>query len=208
MASSGKVRLAHIIGTLVTVLFLATTGAVFAGDGPSADGRFPAAIEAHETLPQGAIAASPTIKTTTTSTLLTDGFEGSFPGSIWQLYHDPNAPDVEWGTSPYEVSAGYYSIWCAGSGSDAPPASGANVPVNTNSWVIAGPFDLSGATSGELKFDYWLETEADYDNFKWLASTNGTDFGGFRISADTNGFQTRTQDLSDWGSAGNLLGEP
>ena len=208
MASLGKVRLAHIIGTLVAVLLLATTGAIFAGDGPSADGRFPTAIEANESLPPGAITASPTIKTTTASTLLTDGFEGSFPGSIWQLYHPSSAPDVDWGTSPYEVSAGYYSIYCAGSGSDSNPVSGTDVPVNTYSWAIAGPFDLSGATSAELQFDLWLETESGYDFFKWLASTDGSSFSGLQTSADTSGFQTVTTDLSDWGSAGNLLGQP
>jgi len=207
MASSGKVRLSYIIGTLVTVLFLATTGVIFAGDGQSADGRFPFAIEAHEVLPPGAIAASPTIKTTTTSTLLTDGFEGSFPGSIWQLYHDASGPDVEWGKSPYEVSVGSYSIWCAASGSNAPPASGGDVPVNTNTWAIAGPFDLSGATSGEIKFDLWLQTELNYDNFKWLASTDGSSFSGLQTSTDRSSFQTITTDLSDWGSAGNLLGQ-
>ncbi len=206
MASLVKVSPAHIIGTIITVVFLATTGVVFAGDGPSADGRVPAAIEAHETLPPGAIVASPTIKTTTASTLLTDGFEGTFPGSIWQLYHDASGADVAWGKSGYRKSAGSYSIWCAAGGS-ASPGAGGNVPVFTYTWAIAGPFDLSGATSGELKFDYWLSTEASYDNFKWLASTDGTNFSGLQTSANTAGFQTTTQDLSDWGSAGNLLGQ-
>jgi Immune inhibitor A-like, MAM domain len=207
MASSGKVSSAHVIGTLVIVLFLTTTGTVIAGDGPSVEGRSASIIEAHEILPPGALAASPTIKTTTTSTLLTDGFEGTFPGATWQLYHDAAGADVDWGTSPYEVSAGYYSIWCAGSGSDAPPDSGADVPVNTYSWAIAGPFDLSGASSGELQFDLWLETELNYDYFKWLASTDGSSFSGLQTSTSTSGFQTVTVDLSDWGSAGNLLGQ-
>ncbi len=113
---------------------------------------------------------------------------------------------MDWGRSSHRKSAGSYSIWCAAGGS-ASPGPGGNVPVFTTSWAIAGPFDLSGATSGELKFDYWLSTETNYDNFKWLASTNGTNFSGLQTSADTNGFQTATQDLSDWGSAGNLLGQ-
>jgi len=206
MASLGKVRLVNVIGSIVTVLFLATTGAVFAGDGPSVDGRSASTIEAHEILPPGVLTASPTIKTTTTSTLLADGFEGSFPGAIWQLYHDSSGADVEWGTTSYRKSAGSYSIWCAAAGS-ASPGTGGNVPIHTNTWAIAGPFDLSAATSGELKFDYWLATETDYDNFKWLASTDGSSFSGLQTSADSTGFQTRTQDLSDWGSAGNLLGQ-
>jgi hypothetical protein len=77
-----------------------------------------------------------------------------------------------------------------------------------NSWVYAGPFDLSDATSGQIQFDLWLETEANYDNFKWLASTDGSSFSGFQTSTDRTGFQTVTTDLSDWGSAGNILGQP
>ncbi len=208
MASSGKVRLAHIIGTLVTVLFLATTGTVFAGDGPSADGRFPAAIEAHEILPPGAIAASPTIKTTTNGTLLSEGFEGPFN---WEVFHEngiPNVgtPDVDWGKSSYRKSAGTYSAWCGAQGS-ASPGAGGDIPAYSKSWAVAGPFDLSGATSGELQFDLWLETESDYDFFKWSASTNGTNFSSFATSTSTSGFQTVTQDLSDWGGLGNLLGQ-
>jgi hypothetical protein len=212
MASSGNLRLGRHIEIIIAVLLVTTSGVVAAKDGPNA-GRVTTLgggelqrVEAHEVLPTGALNASPAIKTA--STLLTDGFEGSFPGSIWQLYHDPNGPDVDWGTSPYRTSAGYYSLYCAGSGSDANPASGADVPVNTYSWVIAGPFDLSGATSGEIQFDLWLETEANYDYFKWLASTDGTNFSGFQTSTDRNGFQTVTTDLSDWGSAGNVLGQP
>jgi len=213
MASSGKVSPARIIGTLITVLFLATTGAVFAGDGPQTDGAFggdshhPFWIEAREVLPPGTVVASPKTTTTTNATMLSDSFEGAFPGSVWQLFHGSSGPDVDWGKTPYRASAGSYSIYCAGSGSDAPPASGATVPVNTNSWVYAGPFDLSGATSGELKFDLWLETESGYDFFKILASTNGEDWGGFETTTTTSGFQTQTLDLSDFGGMDNILGQ-
>ncbi len=207
MASSGKVRPAHSIGTIIIALLLVTTVPVLAADGPEArDDAQPLTIEAHEILPAGALTSSPAIKTTTNATLLSDGFEGSFPGATWQLYHDAAGADVAWGKSSYRKSAGTYSIWCAAGGS-ASPGQGGSVPVFTNTWAIAGPFDLSGASSGELKFDYWLATEASYDNFKWLASTNGTNFSGLQTSANTSGFQTLTQDLSDWGSAGNLLGQ-
>ena len=112
MASSGKVRLAHIIGTIITVLLVANAGAVLADDGPATDGarsgndHGPFVIEAHEILPPGTLAASPSSKTTTAATLLDDGFEGTFPGTTWQLYHDSSAPDVDWGKSPYLTSAG------------------------------------------------------------------------------------------------------
>ncbi len=47
----------------------------------------------------------------------------------------------------------------------------------------------------------------NYDNFKWLASTDGSSFSGLQTSTDRNGFQTVTTDLADWGSAGNVLGQ-
>ena len=147
MASSGKVWLALIIGTLITVLFLATTGAVFAGDGPqiestgAGDRQHPFAIEAHEILPPGALTSSPTIKTTTNATLFDEGFEGSFPGATWQVFHDSGTPDVDWGKSRHRKSAGSYSIWCAAQGS-ASPGPGGNIPINSKSWAIAGAFRL------------------------------------------------------------------
>jgi hypothetical protein len=208
MASSGSLRLVGLTGILLLAL-AAAPSSVSAGDGPGAgvDGGSHglAVVETHEVLPPGVLASGPTAKTS--ATLFTDGFEGSFPGGTWQLYHPSNAPDVDWGKTSYRRSAGSSSIWCAASGS-ASPGAGGNVPVNTTSWAIAGPFDLSGATSGDLTFDLWLDTEANYDYFSWLASTDGTNFSGLRTSSDTGGFETITQDLSDWGSAGNVLGQP
>jgi len=207
MPQPANMSFTRTIATTLFVLALAWPGLLTANDGPS---REPASlnhpVEAQEILPTGVIAPAESIKLTTGSNVFSEGFEGSFPGSTWQLYHPSGAPDVDWGKTSYRKSAGSYSIWCGASGS-ASPGSGNPVPTNMQSWVIAGPFDLSGATSGEISFDLWLSTEASYDYFKWLASTNGQNFSGFQTSADTSGFQTATTDLADWGSAGNLLGQ-
>jgi len=210
MASSGKLRPARVFNTIIVMLLAISAGTVLAkdgrtGDGPrSGDTPRSAVMEAHEILPAGTLTSAAS-KTSTTSSLLAEGFEGSFPGGTWQVFHDGTA-DVDWGKSSHRKSAGSYSIWCAAAGS-ASPGPGGNVPVNSKSWVIAGPFDLSGATSGELQFDLWLSTEANYDFFKWLASTDGSSFSGYQTSTTTGGFQTVTVDLSDWGSAGNVLGQ-
>jgi len=206
MASSGNVCTAHT-AKIIFAIIIAVAGVVSASDGPGArEVSGIVAVEAHEVLPPGVLTASPTIKTATSGTLLSEGFEGAFPGN-WQLYHDTAGADVSWGKTSYRKSAGSYSIWCAAQGS-ASPGTGGNVPNHTNTWAYIGPFDLSDATSGELTFDLWLETELNYDNFKWLASTDGSNFSGFQTSTDRSGFQTVTTDLSDWGSAGNLLGQP
>jgi hypothetical protein len=207
MASLGKVSSLRTIGALAGVVMLISSAAV-AGDGPGAgDGFDRRILEVKETLPAGALVASPTIKVTTGTTLLSDGFETSFPGTVWQLYHVSSGPDVDWGRSSHRKSAGGWSLWCAAAGSASPGPGGAT-PVKMESWVIAGPFDLSGATSGQLQFDLFLKTEANYDWFQWLASTDGSNFSGLRTSTDTSGFETLNQDLADWGSAGNVLGQP
>jgi hypothetical protein len=215
MFSLVEVRTAKLVGVAVSALFIACSGWLAAADGPSStatDGR-PTVIPeglvislAREFLPPGSLQGSPRAKTATAATVLSDGFEGTFPGATWQLYHPAGAPDVDWGKTGYKQSTGSASIWCAKSGS-ASPGNGGDVPVNSQSWVIAGPFDLSAATSAELSFDLWLDTEAGYDFFKWLASTNGTNFSGLQTSTSTSGFQVVSQDLSDWGTAGNLLGQ-
>ncbi len=140
---------------------------------------------------------------TLSTTLLSDGFEGTFPGSTWTLYHPSSgAADVDWGRSSARKSAGSYSIWCAGS------VGGSTAPNDTNSWVIAGPFDLSSVSAGTLSFDVWFSTEKDHDYFMWMVSTDGSSFGGYQASGETNGFTTVTQDLTDWGNAGNVTGQP
>ncbi len=207
MAFSRKVCRDHFKTAVMAALAVGFSAVALGADGPATGpASLDAPREAHAVLPAGVLQASPPIKLTTGSTLLTEGFEGSFPGGTWQLYHPSAAPDVDWGKSTYRKSAGTYSIWCAKSGSQS-PGPGGMTPVNMESWAYAGPFDLSGATSGEIQFDLWLSTEAEYDAFKWLASTNGTNFSGYFTTTSTSGFQTVTTDLSDWGSAGNLLGQ-
>lgn len=215
MAPMGYVRSALVMATTVCGLWLITPGTAVAGDGPGAGDRdvtvivSPAglpATQARETLPPGTLQPLPGPKTVTGTTLLSDGFEGSFPGATWQIYHPSGAPNVDWGKSTYRKSAGSASIWCAAAGS-ASPGPGGMTPVNMESWAIAGPFDLSSATSGELRFDLWLSTESEYDDFKWLASTDGLYYRGLQTSTSTTGFETVTADLADWGSAGNLLGQ-
>ena len=147
------------------------------------------------------------------TTLLNEGFESSFPGGAWSLtFFSGNQSNATWGRTTYRKSTGSYSLWCAagGSGAVSPPGP---VPFNTAAGVIAGPFDLSNATSGTLAFDYWLQTEAGVDQFQWLAESGcnptvtGCSFSGLQTSTNTTGFQRKTQSLADWGSAGNLIGK-
>lgn len=138
------------------------------------------------------------------TTLLSSGFEGSFPGADWSLLALGQS-DVTWGRSTQRASTGAASVWCAQSGSDA-PGPGSDVPVNTQSWMIAGPFDLSSTTSGELAFDLWLETESGFDFFFAAASTDGSNFTALGTDQSTTGWDRFALDLTQWGALGNLTG--
>ena len=148
-----------------------------------------------------------------TTTLLNDGFEGTFPSAPWSVVaFSGNQSTATWGRTSYRKSSGSYSIWCAAGGAGA-VTPGGSVPVNAAVGVLAGPFDLTNATSGSFAFDYWLQTEANVDNFLWLAeagcnpTTTGCSFNGYQTSTNTTGFQRKTQNLASWGNAGNLLGK-
>jgi len=139
------------------------------------------------------------------ATIFQEGFESNLDPGIWSFYRPTGSPDVQWGRSTYRKAAGSYSAWCAQNGA-ASPGAGGDVPVNTETWIIAGPFDLSTVTAGTISFDLWLETEASYDPLQYLASTNGTNFFGWQTSQNTSGFETFTSDLANY-SSNDLTGE-
>jgi PKD repeat protein/sugar lactone lactonase YvrE len=139
--------------------------------------------------------------------LLSESFESSWPAAPWRVTHPEGAADVVWGRADNRQSDGMHSIWCGRTGSDAPPL-GEPVPANTESWTIAGPFDLSEARSATWTFDYWLTTEQSHDIFMWLVSTDGHSFSGSATSTDTHGWRTVTVDLANWEAGGDVLGYP
>lgn len=140
---------------------------------------------------------------TVKSTLLTQGFEGSFPGSTWTLFNQ--GTDAGWGKSTRRKSQGNASGWCAQTGA-ASPAPGHDVPNNMESWMVAGPFDLTSVSSGSLAFDLFLDTEPG-DFFYVGASTAYPSFTVLGLDQDTVGFERFVLDLKTWGSLGDLTGK-
>lgn len=93
-----------------------------------------------------------------TVTILSDDFEGSFPGS-WELFYSQGSTDATiWGKSTYRYSNGSASAWCAGGGSSPQPPGGTYV-ANMGAWLYYGPFDLSDATDLSIDFDLWNDCE-------------------------------------------------
>lgn len=173
--------------TVVSAILILALGVVFSD---AADGSIPSLTEDPES-----------------EVLLEESFEHVFPRLPWRVSHSDNAADVDWGRSKYRASDGRYSIYCAGMG-PAAPGDGGPAPANTASWTLVGPFDLSDTTAGTLSFDLWMRTEEFQDVFMWLVSTDGETFNGSARSTDTNGWQTITTDIGNWGAAGSVIGEP
>ena len=139
------------------------------------------------------------------SDLLTEGFEGSFPGVHWTLYGEPN-----WGPKTYNPRTGSASGYCAGSGAGAvnPPGP---YPANMNGWMVHGPFDLTGATAAELRFHHWTKTAGSGDRFWVLASLDLVDWWGYNWTGNwvdqCGGWCQYAMDLKDVGDLGDLTGQ-
>lgn len=217
-----RVFVSFVFGTGLALLIMISAGAFAAsstaspaakpaatttGDGPGRSARPPADPRpAQDVLPEGVVQLGSQAQPKSLATLLSEGFEGAFPTSPWAVWHPTSgAAAVDWGRTTYRKASGSYSIWCAGAGAQS-PSSGGDVPVNTASWAIAGPFNLASASGGTFEFDLWLETESGFDYFKWMASFDGTNFSGLQTSTSTSGWNHVSQDLTDWGSAGNVTG--
>ncbi|MFW6150778.1 MAG: C1 family peptidase [Chloroflexota bacterium] len=138
--------------------------------------------------------------------VMTEGFEGSFPG-IWLVGRMSGAADAYWGKESYRAYSGSYSGFCAGAGPQGvePPQ---YYPNNMDALMIYGPFSLVGASDAMLEARFWLDTEAEYDYLWVYASTDGINFYGSGASGDSGGWGQLLFDLTSVNTIGNLCGEP
>jgi subtilisin family serine protease len=141
-----------------------------------------------------------------TETIMTEGFEGAFPASNWSAF--ALGTDAYWDDVSARSFEGGWSGWCAADGTAAPVSGvGALHPADMNSWLVYGPFDLSDANAATLTFKNWNDTETGWDYFKWMASTDGTNFSGYISDGNTGGWVDRSLDLSNVPTYGSLIGQ-
>ncbi len=131
------------------------------------------------------------------ATIKSEDFEGAFPNE-WDLRGTPT-----WDDETYRSHGGSWSGYCVGSTIDPPGP----YPSNANSWMIYGPFSLSDASDARLDFYRWLNTEANYDYLKWLASIDGSSFYGWQTSGSAQTWTSDTFDLKTVPTLGNLCGQ-
>jgi hypothetical protein len=108
---------------------------------------------------------------------------------------------ANWDATDFRSDAGSFSAGCAVSGDDA-PAAGGPYPVNMESWLIRGPFDLGKAVGGTLSFRSWLQSSSGSDWLSWMVSTDGENFSGLQDSGGTSGWVDYSLDLEASGVAG------
>jgi hypothetical protein len=139
--------------------------------------------------------------------IMTEDFEGDFPGD-WELVdYGDNPGDYLWGKRnclPYE---GEYSGWAVGGGDGIGLPCGSDYPLDVYTWMVYGPFSLATAQEAELNFMYWLNTELTYDVFFWGASIDGTSFNGFVDDGYSGGWVAGSLDLTDVYNLGDLTGQ-
>jgi hypothetical protein len=81
----------------------------------------------------------------------------------------------------------------------------------TDSWMEYAPWVTCahGAPSADLSFYGKLLTEAGYDYFYYLASLDGVDYFGYRLSGDfSDAWYAFSQDLRRWSGLGDLTAQP
>jgi len=164
---------------------------VNAGGAPSSAKTYEMSVVSRSTPPPGWV------------TLLSENFEGSFPGA-WQVTSNGG---YSWGKRNCKPYAGSYSGWAVGGGANGTALScGSNYSNNVDTAMTYGPFSLAGATAGDLKFKLWLNSESNYDFVCRYASIDGNNFSGTCTSGNSSGWIDRVLDLANAPTLGNLMG--
>jgi hypothetical protein len=140
---------------------------------------------------------------------LQEGFEGAWPTGRWRVF-DANAlvgGEEMWNDTSYTRSSGSWSAWAAAGGANALSPWTQNYAHNMRSWAIYGPFTLEGATSALLSFNFWNNSEVNFDFFGWYASTDGANFYGQRTHGYSGGWRYASMSLGAVPGYGSMLGD-
>jgi len=134
--------------------------------------------------------------------ILWEDFEGIFPSGLWAVYGNPT-----WDDDDFKPYAGNWSAWCANGGSAGLDPAYNNYANNMEAWAIYGPFDLSDAENAYWSFYHWTDVEYQHDYFKYMVSLDGTHFYGYQYTGNSGGWISRTIDLTNVPTLGNVCGK-
>ncbi|HXV96939.1 MAG TPA: hypothetical protein VEC93_00845, partial [Anaerolineae bacterium] len=139
-----------------------------------------------------------------------------FPNASWVSFDD-NGSSFIWDDVACFSRSGSWSMWAGAidwpvTGPNPCPGSLNNYPVNTELWLMYGPFSLNAANEAWVDFYFRNESEAGFDFLFWGASTNSTDFFGSQLSGTYiqgphgNGYNFIRFDLKSVPTLGDLRG--
>lgn len=134
-----------------------------------------------------------------------EDFEGAWPND-WVCFANSGYADAYWGDNSYMSYNGFWSGYCADSGSESSPPSSGYID-DMNAWMAYGPFSLVGASSAEVSFYSWFITELNWDWVGCYASINGANFYGTAWSGNSGGWSSRSLDLTNVPTLGDVTGE-
>jgi len=121
-------------------------------------------------------------------TIKYEGFEGTWPSSGWKTYDCNGSANGTyfWDDEKWIAHTGHWSGWPAG---NVLNPLGSFYPNNACAWMIYGPFSLGSALAGRLVFDYWNQSEKNFDYIGWYYSCDGVNFTGLRTSGNSGGWR-------------------
>jgi M6 family metalloprotease-like protein len=141
-------------------------------------------------------------------TIVSEGFEGDFPG-LWRVGRNDGHPDYWWAKRSCRPYSGSYSGWAIGGGAAGTQlACGSEYSDYIDTYMTYGPFSLAGATSADMSLRLWAYTERGYDTICYTASVEGSHFYGSCGSGNSQGWISASLDLANVYTLGNLLGQP
>ncbi len=143
-------------------------------------------------------------------TVLNDGFEGAFPGGVWQVFLGSGVMvDAYWGKTNSVSNTGSSSVHPAAAGTSAINVGVDSYPDNMGSWMIYGPFSMADAQAGQISFAFINDSEFGFDYLYALISTTSD----FAVSAQYShsGLQSDWApfivDLASLDTIGSVIGQ-
>ena len=157
------------------------------------------------------------------TTIFEENFESTaWPASSgWSVFDDDGTTGGEYyWANRCSGRASARSAWAVGGGASGRGlACGATYPCCNESWMIAGPFDLSDATDAEMYFEFWVNSECVGTNcdgggdfLRVWASADGESWSGIRIAgawitdddADPDGWLSYTHGMEELAGEGTV----
>ncbi len=134
-----------------------------------------------------------------------EDFEGSFPRVGWTAIDGSMYDGGEYliGKRNCNVRSGGYSGWLIGGGANGSAlACGSSYLTSHNSWLVYGPFSTTTATAGYLYYDFYVNSETNYDNFYVLVADEDYTFWG-DVRSGSWSWQSGWLNLDDPWCSGN-----